>query len=361
MYAWPDFPSSPSTATACPISASAKGGRADRDRDPHPHPQDPRDSVRSPIRDEMGHSPIREKEKGRIISPGSAPRSYPPDPVATLIVITSGTRAEGTGRADPNAPIDRIPLWALAPGVGVLHGSTSASLGIKLSDFSAINMISASGELEGKGKETTRGVSVIASISDEMGIRTSPLDPRELGKTRPPVELFARKGNGTATPEPIVRPRSTTSMYPLPAKGGGDGVRRPDPSAVVGGRSLPSGKASSAGDYAGQKHLTPPDSHPQPRSLIAHQNMSTQSAQSWPARASRVPEWRRGRREVMEDALDELGNGNAEEAEEVTELALGLEGMSVADKGWEGEAEERDTVSPSHDEVEGLLGMIKSS
>jgi hypothetical protein len=74
-----------------------------------------------------------------------------------------------------------------------------------------------------------------------------------------------------------------------------------------------------------------------------------------------VPEWRRGRREVMEDALDELGNGNAEEAEEVTELALGLEGMSVADKGWEGEAEERDTVSPSHDEVEGLLGMIKSS
>lgn len=362
MYAWPDGPSSPSTA--CPVSASANGGRADRDRGPHTQdpqdPQDTQDPVRKPVRDEMGHSPTREKEKSRIISPGSAPRSYPPDPVATLTVITSGPRADGTNRVDPNAPIDRIPLWALAPGVGVLHGSTSASLGIKLSDFSAINIISPTGELEGKGKETTRGVPVIAGISDEMGIRTSPLDPRELGKTRPPVELVARKGTGTATPEPIVRPRSTTSVRPLPAGRGGDDGGRPDTGVVVGGRSLPSGKACSAGNYAGQKHLTPPDRQPHPRSLIAQRTMSTQSAQSWPTRASRVPEWRRGRREVMEDALDEVGKGLAGsgEAEEVTELALELEGISVADKCWGGEAEGMDTVSPRHDEVVGLLGMI---
>jgi hypothetical protein len=73
-----------------------------------------------------------------------------------------------------------------------------------------------------------------------------------------------------------------------------------------------------------------------------------------------VPEWRRGRREVMEDALHELVKGLAED-KEVTEMALGLERISVADTSGAGAAEERDGIPPKDEEVEGLLGMINSS
>ncbi len=48
-------------------------------------------------------------------------------------------------------------------------------------------------------------------------------------------------------------------------------------------------------------HLTPEDSMARPASLPVR-------TQSWPGKASKVPGWRRGRTEVMEDALEEMGH-----------------------------------------------------
>lgn len=115
----------------------------------------------------------RAVNKQSPLDSSSRKTKYPPDPVASLTIIMSSLETpsvvkdkdDGNKNAAPNSvplpwripsrsltsntpPIDRIPLWQLAPGIGILHGSTSASIGIHINDFSAINLVGESGDVE---------------------------------------------------------------------------------------------------------------------------------------------------------------------------------------------------------------------
>lgn len=79
-------------------------------------------------------------------------------------------------------------------------------------------------------------------------------------------------------------------------------------------------------------HLTPEDSMSRPASLPVR-------TQSWPGKASKVPGWRRGRTEVMEDALEEMGHASLEDVG--TSLAAR---MRTLDLGRAASAREADRV-----------------
>lgn len=295
--------------------------------------------------------------------PGSQERIYPSDPVATLTVITASAPAEShrisqslstlppphkppqvldlpsTASPDrqppPPAPIqtrldkehsvpghsaqspgatstkaptafsamsgqyDRIPLWTLAPGVGALHGPTSVSIGIRLSDFSAINLRDKSTQsvIAGGGQIQNLGAKSFSSV--EAGIRTSPI---------------ALKGLGL----------------------GLDPIKRPDSAVESERRKVPSIHGSSTGEVGGtpdasvprpQIQVTPPDQKPAaplpPGSLEAGGRVPSAS---WPVGVNRVPGWKKGRKELMEDTIEELGKGlmgvDEEMMERVAQMAL---------------------------------------
>ena len=207
-------------------------------------------------------------------------RQYPPDPVATLTVTSSLDRQHEPRIVpmpddSPRAVPDRIPLWTLAPGVGVLHGSVSASLGIRLSDFSASNLAS-------KTNETIDESANKHLPSSIVGIKTSPVDVKKLEKlnvTRPPIE-------------PISRPTSAAKKVP----------------------DLPGGQVPAPAAMA--KRLTPPS--------------STGGSGEWPGRKSRVPTWKKGRKEVMEDVLEDVDQQQTDERVEDEERMI-IDRLEVLD------------------------------
>ncbi|OCF39541.1 hypothetical protein I317_06651 [Kwoniella heveanensis CBS 569] len=217
-------------------------------------------------------------------------RQYPADPVASLTVISSSpparplsaqphphpqlfsqlspasnpkrglTRARSeysmrspTTTDSPPAshppPVDRIPLWHLAPGVGVLHGSTSASIRIKLTDFSAINLVGDGGEIESKAftKEFRK-----SEIRD-MGIKTSPLNVTDLA-----VDPISMNMGLALLEQPISRP-SSTAPTPIGIPGKSDNV------STGGIKPTPPEEGGRAKPKLPIQHLTPPD--PKVRSL----------------------------------------------------------------------------------------------
>ncbi|ADV22478.1 Epressed protein [Cryptococcus gattii WM276] len=237
---------------------------------------------------------------------------YPPDPIASLTIIMSSLESpavikdevDGTDNAAPSSaslswrtlsqsltsyttPVDRIPLWQLAPGVGILHGSTSASIGIHINDFSAINLVGESGNVEqGEAEKKIKEREV-----EGLGIKTEVIGMDELG-ARDGTEGISETLKASAMlGRPTSRPSSTT---PVPV-GTSSGTKM-DSSTSMGATTYPT------------THFTPPE--PSTKSIARSWRLL--SSQSWPAPVSKVSGWRKGRKEMMEDILEELKLGHIE-------------------------------------------------
>lgn len=254
------------------------------------------------------------------VTPASA-RSYPKDPIASLTIISTrnnppssrpstssgvpqyplstpkNTNSESTDpnserimNTDRNTPptsnpypqpqTDRLPLWALAPGMNVLQGSTSASIGIKLGDFSAINLLNGDHEdIDSLGKALVGHRSRLNHHAGEVWIDSSPL-----------------KSKTTILVPPLMKPPSRPST---PASRIMD-----DNSDARSIRSVTSQKIPL--NAIPNQHLTPPEAFTPPN-LFSTSSRSTKS-QPFP-RLARIPHWKRGRKELPEDVLEDLGKG----------------------------------------------------
>lgn len=237
---------------------------------------------------------------------------YPSDPIASLTIIMSSLESpavikdevDRTDNAAPSSaslswrtlsqsltsyttPVDRIPLWQLAPGVGILHGSTSASIGIHINDFSAINLVGESGNVEqGEAEKKIKEREV-----EGLGIKTEVIGMDEMG-ARDGTEGISETLKASAMlGRPTSRPSSTT---PVPV-GTSSGTKM-DSSTSMGATTYPT------------THFTPPE--PSTKSIARSWRLL--SSQSWPAPVSKVSGWRKGRKEMMEDILEELKLGHIE-------------------------------------------------
>ncbi|WWD20166.1 hypothetical protein CI109_104642 [Kwoniella shandongensis] len=364
MYAWPLEGPSPTSSIgqASPLTFSPTGGEfvkrgRGRVRKRHDGDEDGETGSESPTSPREGHdatSPILltrhltstsdlgqitaspDKPVGAVNATNNKPqrglRRYPSDPIASLTVITSSPDSpEATNFARPHPllrsptattsasvppPIDRIPLWQLAPGVGVLHGSTSASIGIKLGDFSAINLVGESGMIDKSEAKKEMKWSEVR----EMGIRTSPLVPND--GARPPVVAPLP----TLLEKPISRPPSTRptataieiASIPEPDQEANDRPLTESPNMLM---------MTTTTNDAGITHLSPPEIVP--RNLIRELSTTESSNQSWPAPISRVPGWRKGRRETMEDTMDELDLRQSGDIPEVDEMSREVQQLQL--------------------------------
>ncbi|WWC92948.1 uncharacterized protein L201_007911 [Kwoniella dendrophila CBS 6074] len=219
-------------------------------------------------------------------------------------------------------PVDRIPLWHLAPGVGILHGSTSNSIGIKLSDFSAINLIN---EQTGKFDSNEAKKEISKDKIENLGIELESIKLKSKTKTKSqsnshnpsPIDdnISPIKGDNPSgdvndnqfslNPLNISRPSSTN-----PAATQANPVGISKASTTIQHQHI----GSSYDCNMKLTHLTPPE--PRHNSLTV--NKYNVASQSWPAPVSRVPGWRKGRKELMEDTLEELGLG----VEQMSEIGL---------------------------------------
>lgn len=178
-------------------------------------------------------------------------------------------------------PIDRIPLWQLAPGVGILHGGTSASIGIHINDFSAINLVGESGDVE-QGEAEKK---IKEREADGLGIKTEVMGVDELRVMDETEGISEALKASAMLGRPTSRPSSTT---PVPV-GTSPGTKM-DSSTSMGATAYPT------------THLTPPE--PSTKSIARPWRLL--SSQSWPAPVSKVSGWRKDRKEMMEDILEEL-------------------------------------------------------
>ncbi|ORY26750.1 hypothetical protein BCR39DRAFT_249478, partial [Naematelia encephala] len=200
---------------------------------------------------------------GTVDSPTSSRQSIS-DPVATLTVVGITPSAQIAPSLITPETVKRIPLWALAPGVGVLHGSMSASIGVKLSDFSALNISNAQTGNDGAARAFT---------IEEARARTYPIKPTSVSNSAsvdtPPVE-------------PLARPY--TPAHKVPA--------------------LPSGMSKIRTTQLSSPDRISPALTPASDRTGYHDPIGSRS---WSGLVSRVSGWKRGRKEVMEDVLEELG------------------------------------------------------
>ncbi|KAE8542473.1 hypothetical protein D1P53_001252 [Cryptococcus gattii VGV] len=184
-------------------------------------------------------------------------------------------------------PVDRIPLWQLAPGVGILHGSTSASIGIRINDFSAINLVGESGNVEQREAEKKIKEREVLGL----GIKTEVMGMDELRA------IDGTEGISEALKAPVLLGRPTS---------------RPSSTAPVSvetlsGTKMDSSTSTGATAYP-TTHITPPELST--KSIVRPWRLL--SSQSWPAPVSKVAGWRKGRKEMMEDILEELELGHIE-------------------------------------------------
>lgn len=178
---------------------------------------------------------------------------------------------------------DRIPLWALAPGMNVLQGSTSASIGIKLSDFSALNLVN---QAEGERQQTS--VTKVASRSKAkggVGFNKSTFRSQQSGEVWVDSSPLQAKHRILVPPvEPISRPSTPAAI---------DNISTSD----------------SEAKSAFRQHLTPPEKFTPPELFKPSLSPGAATGKGSFPRLARIPHWRRGRKELAEDVLEELGKG----------------------------------------------------
>ncbi|WVN86847.1 uncharacterized protein L203_102021 [Cryptococcus depauperatus CBS 7841] len=289
----------------------------------------------------------------KFVGKGSKGNRYPPDPIASLTIITSSdidldikekdqkedgpnsaplprpARPGSAGSGPP--PVDRIPLWHLAPGVGVLHGSTSASIGVRLGDFSAINLVGESGLVE--SGEASKEIK--ESEVEDLGVKTEKMGVEELRKTD---GMGAGSGIGAERNHNIKAAALLERPISRPSSAAPVSVGIPE---VVKDNST---RPKKDGPYSAA-YLTPPEKVSGSLGRPWH----SLSSQSWPAPVSRVPGWRKGRKEIMEDTLEELGIRYTEGGFELDEVLRKVEELNLVQ---ENPMEERpgDKQGPEGDE-----------
>lgn len=336
--------------TAPTVNANAKLIRRHSDASIRPHlPQGDTNPPSS-----LGHLP---DFSGANSGSGSSASVRPTGPIASLTVITDPPRTSrslsfrlarqsrsangnengsgnegGDGDAQPHSlqdtppsrlqQIERIPLWALAPGVGVLHGSTSASIGVKLEDFSAVNLgkqprestpllvdpfrnrdgtettINVEGANGGMVKQLARadlaGVTTVAQTTANTQVNVTVQASAKPGLT---VERLLHSDVESSSSRPI-----TPVIRPI--SGVGQAAQR--------GTVQHTERKPVQGERQFGKHLTPPDQRPdnlmrsQSQDVYTIHTLGGESA-SWSTPRARVSGWRRGRKEHVEDILEELG------------------------------------------------------
>lgn len=228
----------------------------------------------SPNRATIGRRLSTSDVQGIDVAPGivqsaSQPeKQYPPAPIASLSIEAGEATAAKTAGVPTNAG-GRIPLWALASGVGVLNGSTSNSVGVKLEDFSAIKLVDAARASLGEA----------ASAHAHSPGTVSP----KIVSTAPPVEAPHRSG----TPSRAFITNESTR--------------------VLGKLTMPT-------------HLTPPDARIVAVGPVAHTG-------SCPTSISKVVDWRKGRKETMEVVLQAAGVIGG-----VQELGAEMDVLTVSDE-----------------------------
>jgi hypothetical protein len=178
--------------------------------------------------------------------------------------------------------------------MNVLQGSTSASIGIKLADFSALNLINdmdpSSETVPTQGYQPTmsglnKTVRAYKQHTGEVWIDSSPIQAKHKILV-PPVEAISRP----STPAAIVIEIDNTSS-------------RHGDHNDLGSRSVSVHSGAHFQIPKPMRHLTPPEKFTRP-DLFA----SRPSAGTFP-RLARIPHWRRGRKELVEDVLEEMGKG----------------------------------------------------
>ena len=235
------------------------------------------DTAHPPPQLERSGSSSSQSSQSSSFSSSRPEKQYAPAPVASL-TITSDLIVPG---ATVPPPTERIPLWALAPGVGVLHGSTSASVGIRLADFSARNLEDESVDLGRTTRPASRstGISIPRPPSQQTTRQASSLDSECQRVKRLGVPVAPAR---PITPSTLIPPASRTRQ------------------TAVG--------------------LSPPDVSSTTSIVMGHKTSS------WPSPLSKASNWRKGRREQMEDVLEQMGLGTeaVDLADSMTELATSV-------------------------------------
>lgn len=222
-------------------------------------------------------------------------RIYPRDPIASLTIITTPSHPQSrpatwSGPSDrslplPQAQSERLPLWALAPGMNVLQGSTSASIGIKLGDFSALNLVNNDhANIDSLGKALVGQRSRLHHHAGEVWIDSSPLKEKHAILV-PPID-------------PPSRPSTPASKI----------IDDSDSRSIRSATSVLN------------QHLTPPDKFTPPNIFRPKGTPS-----SFP-RLARIPHWKRGRKELPEDVVEDLGGGV-----DVEGVLEGIQGLGMWD------------------------------
>lgn len=264
-------------------------------------------------------------------------RSLTRDPIASLTIVSSPVPfAPGAqGATPPQLPntasscgtnanrgytqSDRIPLWALAPGMNVLQGSTSASIGIKLSDFSALNMVN-------QGDDAPRTIS--SDAAPKIGVVEMPDGGIGLAKTlrgHHSGAVWVDSSPIQAKHKILVPPVEPISRSSTPANIDNIGNNGDSGHPSVGHR----------------QHLTPPEKFTPPDLFGA-----APRSVAFP-KLARIPHWRRGRKELAEDVLEELSKGLELDGVLEDMRALGL---------WELETDlHTDRMRRSSEEVDATL------
>jgi hypothetical protein len=226
-------------------------------------------------------------------------RTLTRDPIASLTIVSSPVPSVPGFQhlANPEVPksasscgtstkgylqSDRIPLWALAPGMNVLQGSTSASIGIKLSDFSALNLVS-------QGDDAPRTISSDAAPRPGLGGTERPKGGVGLNKTirgHHSGEVWVDSSPIQAKHKVLVPPVESVSRPSTPANIDNVGGNGDNGSRSTGHR----------------QHLTPPEKFTPPELFGAGPRAAF-------PKLARIPHWRRGRKELVEDVLEELSKG----------------------------------------------------
>jgi hypothetical protein len=291
------------------------------------------------------------------------------EPVASLTVITTpptklrSALSNGQAQVGGSAPsstttaernIERIPLWALAPGVGVLQGSTSSSIGVKLDDFSAINIEVArhTSAVQTPASTFPLGNSERSQIRIAIGnnpggmvkqvskqdiagittVRSTPAHTPNLSRanTADRNQLAGSTDNNKnkrlqpgLTVEAILHhpgsDNESTSSRPITPVGAAH-MTKPNLHHI---KQIPHRQDRGQEQVNLQRqygmHLTPPDRHTPPAQAIVppHPNIEgvhnspvgylIPGSGSWSTPRAKIAGWRKGRKEQVEDVLEEIG------------------------------------------------------